>query len=387
MHLENELRALRPQVGRPSPATVAGHRGALDAAIAEGRTASRRSHRAADGRPRWMLAVAAVLAVVVAGGATWWVTTRNGDVRLDTGPAGSPATATTVTTTAEPATTVLGAASEPGAGGDQSTATVTFAPGSGLACGPGTPTGSSLPGFLQLLPDEPEAAGQSTFDADGRLVTRRENEHFAVEALWPAPDRQLYAGDGPADGLGRADDDISYGVSLDGFRELVVSASSGEVSALRVLINDAVAVAEPCRYIQFTVSERSEPIARFVYDLAAGDNQGPIVDRSPLVVDTRQVAEAPADAVPCNGGPGAPANEDVVIEGPVAPTPAEALDAFLATPDASYYQSGYVEFITPDGASTYGAPIEPGSSQWVTLVTVSPVDGGWAATHVTASGC
>ncbi len=48
MHLDNELKALRPDVGRPSPTVVAGHRRALDAAIAEGRTASRRGPTAAQ---------------------------------------------------------------------------------------------------------------------------------------------------------------------------------------------------------------------------------------------------------------------------------------------------------------------------------------------------
>lgn len=389
MHLDNELRALRPQVGRPSVATVAGHRRALDVAIAEGRTAPRLRRRGPDGRPHWLAAVAAVLVVVVAGGAVWWATARTDEVRLDTGPAGSPTSAPTGTTTADPATTVLGAASGPGAAGGQPTATVTFAPGTALACGPGTPLGSSLPGFLQLLPDAPEAAGRSTFDADGRLVTVRETARFAVEAVWPAPERQLYASPGESDGLGRADDNISYGVSLDGFRQLVVSASSGEVTALRVLISDAVAVTDRCRYVQFTVSEQGRSIARFTYDLA-GDSQPAVVDRGPLVVETREVAAAPSGAVPCGGADanGTPPNDDSAAQGPVAPTPAEALEAYLATPAAAtYYQSGYVEMITADRVYTYGAPIEPGSSRWVTLVTVQPVDGGWAATHVTASGC
>ncbi len=387
MHLDNELHALKPQVGRPSAATVAGHRQALDTAIAEGRTAPGRSRSDPDGRPRWMLTIAAVLAVAVAGGATW-LAIRSDDVRLDTGPADAPTVISGETSTNQPATTTqLGAAPGSGGAGEGPTATVTFAPGSGLACGPGTPLGSSLPGFLQVLPDEPGATGTSTFDGDGRLVTRRETERFAVEALWPAPDRQLYAADGTADGLGRADDDINYDLSPEGQTELVVPSSTGELTALRILISGAVEVAAPCRFIQFTVSEQGEPIARFVYDLAADEGQAPIADRSPLVVDTRRVPEAPAEVLPCNGGPGAPPNDDAAADGPVAPTPAEALDAYLATPAGSYYQSGYVEMITPDGTYTYGAPIEPGSAEWVTLVTVSPVDGGWAATHVTASGC
>ncbi|MEZ5406956.1 MAG: hypothetical protein R2761_02960 [Acidimicrobiales bacterium] len=380
MHLDNELRSLRPEVGQPSAAVAAGHRRALDAAIAEGRTARRRAPL--NGRRRWMLTIAAVLAVIVAGGATWWAT-RSGDVRLDTGPTATSAE----TSTAQPATTALGATPGSASEGDQSTATTVLPPG-GLDCGPGTQTGSSLPGFLQVLPDEAGAIGTTTFDGDGRLVTRRETERFVVEALWPAPDRQLYAADGTADGLGRADSDINYDLSPEGQTELVVLSGVGELTALRILISGAVKVAEHCRFIQFTVSEQGEAIARFVYDLAAGDGQAPIADRSPLVVETRQMSEAPAEALPCNGGPGAPPNDDLAANGPAAPTPAEALDAYLTTPAAAtYYQSGYVEMVTPDGTYTYGAPIAPGSAEWVTLVTVSPVDGGWAATHATASGC
>ncbi len=390
MHLDDELRALRPRVGRPSAATVAGHRRALDTAIASGRTESGRGPGSGDGRPRWLLTVAAALAVVVAGGLTWWAATTRGDddVRLDTGPAASPATDadTPATVTAPPATTVLDAAG-------QSTPTVTFAPGSGgdLACGPVTPTGDMLPAFLQLLPYEPEAAsGRSTFDAEGRLITRRESERVAVEAMWPAPDRQLYAAEGQDDGVGRSDLGISYGLSSEGQTELIVKGSTGEFTALKVLTSGALDVAGPCRYIQFTVSEQGRQIARFTYDLATGDGQPALVNRGPLVTESRQVAEAPAVAAPCGGADanGAPPNEDQATQGPVAATPAQALEAFLTTPPAAtYLSSGYVEMITPDGTHVYGVPIEPGDSDWVTLVTVTPLEGGWAATHVTASGC
>lgn len=392
MHLDNELKALRPDVGRPSPTVVAGHRRALDAAIAEGRTASRRG-RAGGERPRWLVAAAAV-AVVVAGGVGWWAAARGDDVRLDTGPAGTPATSSDPTSTTQPATTALGAAAGPAGTGGQATPTVTFAPGAGLACGPGTPTGDSLPAFVQLLPDDPDAtAGPGTFDADGHLVTRREGQRFAVEALWPAPERQLYARDAgpdapPSSNFGNYSwRDGSGGAAP---LEVVVEQETGDVTALRVLASGTVDVTEPCRYALFTVFDRGKAIARFSYDLGAETGGAGMIDRAPLVVETRQVAEAPTEATPCGGAgaTGVPPNRDETPRGPVAPTPAGALDAYLATPEADfYYHSGYVEMITPDGTYTYGARFDGDASQWVTLVTVTPVDGGWAVTRLNSSGC
>ena len=291
------------------------------------------------------------------------------------------------TVTADPATTVVAGA----AVGDQSTPTVTFAPGAGSTCGPGTPLGSSLPAFLQLLPDEPDAAGPATFDAEGHLVTRRESGRFAVEALWPAPDRQLYAPDGAADEVSpRPYGSITVLGSHETGSDVTVSGATGGTTVLRVLISDPVAVDEACRYVQFTVTEDDAVIARFAYDLAAIGDESPLVDRGPLVVETRQVAEAPAETVPCGGADdnGSPPNLDETAVGPAAPTPAEALDAYLATPEAAtFYRSGYVEMITPDGTYVYGARFEGDPSQWVTLVTVERVQGGWAATRVSASGC
>lgn len=391
MHLDNELKALRPDVGRPSPTVVAGHRRVLDAAIAEGRTGPLR--HPGGGQVRRLVAVAAVLAVVVAGGVGWWAAARGDDVRLDTGPAGTPATSSDPTSTTQPATTALGAAAGPAGTGDQSTPTVTFAPGAGLACGPGTPTGDSLPAFVQLLPDDPDAtAGPGTFDADGHLVTRRENGQFAVEALWPAPERQLYA----ADAEPNAPATTSFGnYSLHSTTggetaDMVVEQQTGDVTALRILTSGSVNVSDQCRYVLVTVFDRGEPIARFTYDLAADAGGAGMVDRGPLVVETRQVAEAPTEATPCGGAgaTGVPPNRAETPRGPVAPTPAGALDAYLATPEADfYYHSGYVEMITPDGTYTYGARFDGDASQWVTLVTVTPVDGGWAVTHLNSSGC
>lgn len=383
MHLDNELKALRPEVGRPLAATVAGHRRNLDAAIAEGRTAPRR--HLDGGQIRRLAAVAAVLAVIVAGGVAWWATTRGDDVRLDTGPAGSPGNDgdTPATVTAPSGATLVG----PGNG--QSTPTVTFAPDTPLTCGPDSPAGDMLPGPLQILPDETgSATGSTTFDAGGRAVIRRENERYAVEALWPAPDRVLYAKDRAAD----APDATNFGnVSMHsraaGGYDVVVEREVGDVTPLSIVTSGTVNVEATCRYVLFTVSERGQAIARFTYDLTA-EGGAAMVDRAPLVVETRQVAEAPADAVPCDGGPGAPPNDDEAIKGPVAPTPAEALDAYLATPEADfYYHSGYVELITPDGSYVYGARFDGDPSQWVTLVTVEPVQGGWAVTHLNSSGC
>lgn len=384
MHLDNEFKALRPEVGRPSSVVVAGHRRALDAAIADGRTAPRR--HLDSGQIRRLVAVAAALAVIVAGGIGWWAASRGDDVRLDTGPAGTPATSSDPTSTTQPAATVPGAAAAPAGDGGQSTATVTAPPGGGLACGPGTPIGSSLPGFLQLLPDEADAAGTSAFDAEGRLVTRRENGRFAVEALWPAPDRQLYAADAPPDS-GRLIDAMGTYTSNES-TDYQVFGDGAPITVLRVLINAPVDVDGPCRYVQFTVSERGATIARFAYDLGARGGAG-LADREPLIIETRQVNAAPAEAVPCDGADanGTPPNEAADMQGPVAPTPAEALDAFLSTPGSTYLTSGYVEMITPDGTYTYGAPYDEKGSRWVTLVTVKAVDGGWSATHVTASGC
>ena len=390
MHLENELRALRPEVGRPSAATVAEHRRALDTAIAEGRTASPGRRHPDDRRPtRWLVAAAAVLAVIVAGGVLWSAT-RSRDVRIDTGPADTPGPGTTAT---EPTTVLDAAASGSGAGagaGDGASPTVTFAPDAPLTCGPDSPTGDSLPGYLQILPDETGATTgrPATFDADGRAVIRRENERYAVEALWPAPDRVLYAAEQPAGTPDVTDfGNVSMRLSPDAPTEVLVERQVGDVTPLRILTSGTVNVAPACRYVLFTVFERGRPIARFTYDLAA-EASAAMVDRAPLVAGTRQVAAAPTEAVPCDGGPGAPPNDDLVLDGPVAPTPAEALDAYLATPEADFYHhSGFVELIAQDGTYTYGAPLDPGSPLWVTLVTVTPVEGGWAATHLRASGC
>ncbi len=103
------------------------------------------------------------------------------------------------------------------------------------------------------------------------------------------------------------------------------------------------------------------------------------------------------DAVPgvigCSGNPDSAKLSEVVAEPAVYPTAAEALEALVATL-STWPKLGYVEFVEPDGAITYGSIFEPDimaepdpDNGLVIAVSMDEVEGGWAVVAWESSSC
>lgn len=118
-----------------------------------------------------------------------------------------------------------------------------------------------------------------------------------------------------------------------------------------------------------------------------------------LILESIPVETVP-DVLECSGGSEAagfevpPIQTSTITDGDILETPAAALEALLATPDAERWpKTGYFELLEPDGAITYGNPIDDYSSDprpengLVIAVSVIPVDGGWTVDGWATSGC
>ncbi len=120
---------------------------------------------------------------------------------------------------------------------------------------------------------------------------------------------------------------------------------------------------------------------------------GVIGDNNPVVIETRTQADIPTETLTCDSGgsDGTEVQSNVdrpITGGPVRPDPIDALVAFLAGPDGEQlHQSGYIEFLAPDSSITYARPFESPNSGYVTVIDLTPVDGGWTATHLRTPGC
>jgi hypothetical protein len=121
-----------------------------------------------------------------------------------------------------------------------------------------------------------------------------------------------------------------------------------------------------------------------------------------LVIESREVRQTPG-VIPCAppeghepGYEGNPIRSGFVSAGDAFPTPAEALQAFVALdpPDGSalhFADSGYVEMRFPESVFytdgkyvIYGRDFAYG---WVTLIGVHQTTEGWAVTWWAGSGC
>lgn len=255
--------------------------------------------------------------------------------------------------------------------------------------------GGELPVAVELIPGSPvsSATEPDIVAASGQLVRRITAGDLSVELRWPAGEQPRYA-----DSAAPPDPPSLLGLSQGG----TTSADAVEM----YLPDDAVlrvtslgSAAEGCAEVEFVLADGEGRRDRFAWDTTAAldlDDPGwrsPARSLAPLVARSI-AAPAPIEAVPCHNPNGdAPPNQFGSVDQSPLPAPADALAAFLATPEARRFaQAGYLELPVGQDRYVYGAPLDLGEgdvdeTRFVGLVTVDRQPEGWAVTSWTSSGC
>jgi hypothetical protein len=402
MNLDHAVRQACPHPRGPSPAVVDRHRRVLTSMIrsvptddlpvidhrARAVVVERRPRvvelREPDGhearpRRRSRLVVAAVVAVLVAVPAAWYAT--NGPDRSTPIPA-PPADGTAPITIPEaPSTTET---SNPSV----ATTNPTVIPEPGC--------GDSLPVAVEVLDGgvEPVMTVLAS-EIPGQVAQRITAGDVVVEVRWPAPVRETYDSDNVAEPF---PDDIGTGSAEGSNTHEVQLARLGTNNPfLRITNVPDLVVDDNCRIVEFTVSSSSSDPARFGWDVTAPGGTFPAVDLGALVLRSQHVDVAPSEAVECFTGDDQepPPNEHGGAETDTHPTPAAALAALVTTPAAErWFETGYLEMITPDNRYVYArpAPTVGGTDEtrFVAIVTVEErpgEPGAWFVSGWTMSGC
>jgi hypothetical protein len=141
-------------------------------------------------------------------------------------------------------------------------------------------------------------------------------------------------------------------------------------------------------YVFARVMTYFETGGRYEGQLSTSTFGTPPVDTTAMVIDSITVDTIP-NVIACQAPDGItppPFQGGTVTWVGTYPTPTEALAAFLADEvgDPPIVRAGYVEMIEPDGSITYGVDFGDG---FVTLISVTPVDGGWTVDSWDGSGC
>ena len=136
-----------------------------------------------------------------------------------------------------------------------------------------------------------------------------------------------------------------------------------------------------CQVLQLTVYGSDDPVRRTAAVLV----DEPFVRDKRLITRSEDVATIPS-AVACRTPPGVESpNRGGAVVSVAQPSPQDALAAFVAT-DARIPRDGYVQLDLSDGTFAFGHR-DPDDEQWVTVIHVAPVPGGWTVDHWDASGC
>jgi hypothetical protein len=244
-------------------------------------------------------------------------------------------------------------------------------------CGTQIPASLQVPGAL----DGPVVVAAATAEPPAeshQLILRWTRAEGSVEVRWPAGRQLDYD-------LGEPRPATEPSRGVDGTRmELWLEYESDESgnnppADLLVDTTGQAPPAEACTIMDVRVTGPDGTVNTGV-DLR---DLGDWVELGPLVIDREEVDEVPTDAADCDEL--ADRREDVTMEPGSAPV--AALRTFLATPEADGLgDSGFTELRAEDGTVTYGMPAD-GGDEFVVLISVVPVDGGWAVDHWTSSGC
>lgn len=279
-------------------------------------------------------------------------------------------------------------------------ATIDFVSGE-ATCGRELPVDVSVPGSSGPVPGPAPGAATPT-PTDGQWVAHWDGDFGTVEIRWPADDRVLYDLTGEF-----ADSDISpryvqYEMASDGgfltAKLEVLTVSNGTTVNIEPLSQPLIELrpgpgegdaAPPCDVIEvrYLASEGWHLTAGYFYPELAGNYS--VRDLSPLIVSTESIDTPPSpdNVTPCDADRGVQGGTSLGND--VAPTPAEALAAYLGDPAADgYLDSGYHEYVTNDGVHyvyTRAADYDP--DMVVTLITVDRDGDGWSVSSLYHSGC
>lgn len=249
---------------------------------------------------------------------------------------------------------------------------------------PGTvPLPSPDDGPTESVPVTDGAAPSSPPLRDGQQAWHWPRENSTIEVRWPADSRPLYD-------LGAHDDPADSGFTA--------SAPEGRNAPRAITIHapfdvevvqrsDAHDLATPCDTVQISRYADGARSDSFGWPLTGerGDDALDLIDLHPLITTSRDVEVALTEVVPCRGGPGSEIDEHPA--GAAHPTPAEALDAYVALPEAfGLSDSDWTEMKVPDGTVVYGQAFSSGNG-FTQLITVTETDAGWRVSAVRRSGC
>ncbi len=322
-------------------------------------------------RPRWMVPAAAT-AVGIAGVSAVVLVGGRG---TDAPGTNAPATAAPTAPTSTPAAVV----GEP-------------------TCGVELPVIVTVPGASGAIP----GPAVDPAPAEGQYVAHWDGNFGLVEVRWPADSRILYDLTGEfADSdigpryvqLETAGDGSSIDASLDVasvWDGVPVSMAPTSVPMLHMERGPGEGdYAAPCDVVQvrYVGDEGWHFIhSYFIPDFSSTYGGG---DLHPLIVSTEASTSPPTadDVTPCDPERGV--RGGTTMGNPVSPTPAEALEAYLADPQADGdMDSGYNEYVADEGdlyVYTYRADYDP--TMIATLVTVERDGDGWSVTALYHSGC
>jgi hypothetical protein len=251
------------------------------------------------------------------------------------------------------------------------------------ACGTELPVTVTVPGAVEGPVPGPVPGGAPA--QPGQVIVHWQRADDAIEARWPADPQPVYDLSGASQ---RPNQEMSSAmtedppkadidIDADGFdSDLVVEGRTQQPPACNVL-----------ELVVITREGRTPLGLRLSSDPETPDAPYGWVDLQPIIIERREVDDAPDEAIPCQAADtsGTPDNRSGGSDPDVrGDTPAATLHAFLAN-ESGAMQSGYVEMIEPDGSIAYG--VDPNSEGWTTLVTVVSDPAGWHLDHWTMSGC
>jgi hypothetical protein len=233
----------------------------------------------------------------------------------------------------------------------------------------------------------------------GQIVQRWQTASLAVETRWPASPRVLFADRPPT-----PDDDLVDAVQMEyaNHVHLVVQSPGDPVprADIDVLIPDvraAEALPIECQMLQVTMVDGNGGQQTLAVRLEPNRDTGPTVeDWGPLVGRrSRLPRELRPDEVPlCAGVPGV---ANAVDGAPVMPSPAEALNAFLLSPEFAVVPRPtawrpFAEISSSEPGLPSGAPSGVRFEHLVTdtqfvSIEVTRAASGWAVSYWLTGEC
>ncbi|MGH9247307.1 MAG: hypothetical protein ACRD29_23955 [Acidimicrobiales bacterium] len=283
-----------------------------------------------------------------------------------------------------------------------------------FACGPDMPIAVPVPDGFTGPVEGPGGDAPASPAADQRVL-HWISDTGTIEVRWPGRGRQGDPGD-----WGQVVDEPPVGDETEGSSAHMVitgvitaddqpepTPSGRVVTGLAISFAGVVELPAndeaECQSLEITIAaadpEHVRELGSGIYAALfepGGPFGSPVL---PLVTESTS-ADAPPEIPPCQAPPGVPHND--FSGGPVEglgtfPTPAEALEAFIATRTTTWEdpfgfevempmmaEGGYTEIHLPDGSIAFALGVGEAGT---TVVRVVEVDGGWTVDRWDATGC